>query len=100
MEKILFIAILAIISNAPAYAAAGGHGGGAAGAGHGGGSHGGGVGNGAGGRQMNVIPSGAISNNGAMSDRRRKVQAGGSAEDDSVAASRLKWAQLQGLEHH
>jgi hypothetical protein len=59
MKRILFIAILALISSAPAYAAAGGNG----------------AGHGAGGPRKDVISSGAISNQAATPHHRAVVSA-------------------------
>ena len=95
MKKILFIAILAIISSAPAYAAVGGHGasqGGGQGAGHGAGHR---AGHGTGGQNMYVIPSDVMSGNVATQHNRKKMQAAGYVETPKEAQARAEWEAIQ-----
>lgn len=94
MKKIIFIAILGIVSNSPSYASAGGHGSSQGVAGRGA-SHGAGHG-GAVGSQMIAIPHSSIANNAVTpSQRKKKGQTGTYVEDAKVTQSRIDWQQKQ-----
>ncbi len=107
MKKILFIAILGIISSTPAFAVAGSHGashgyshGGVHGTGQGvshgtgqGTSHG--TGQSGGGQSMSGFPFNAMYSNASVKHKRKKAQASVYVDDPKVAKSRIDWAQMQ-----